>query len=45
MLSLVDKALEYLFFYCLKVSDTSALTHNNTQSVKTNNLFYSILNW
>jgi hypothetical protein len=33
------------FFYCLRVSDTSALTHNNTQSVKTNKLFYSILNW
>jgi hypothetical protein len=34
-----------IFFYCLRVSDTSALTHNNTQSVETNKLFYSILNW
>ena len=30
-------------FYILRVSDTSALTHKNTQSVKTNKLFYSNL--
>jgi len=46
--SLVLYAQQQVFFfnlYCLRVSDTSALTHNNTQSVKTNKLFYSILNW
>jgi hypothetical protein len=30
------------FYYYLSVSDTSALTHDNTKSVKTNKLFYSI---
>jgi hypothetical protein len=33
-----------VFFYYIRVSDTLTLTHNNTQSVKTNKLFYSIPN-